>query len=366
MIPAEAEGTTSPVPSQRRPWLRALLWGCAVGVLLAVGANVFHVGIGRNFHTVIPGVLHRCAQPSEAQLERLIQQQGIRTVVNLRGSCPFFPWYLDECRVTHRRNVSQEDVYLSASRLPSVHEARRLAEIFTRSEPPMVMHCRRGADRTGLAALIAVLLLSDSTTSEARRQLSPRFGHLAVGRTANLDRFLGFYEEWLGQQEKAHSPPVFHHWLTREYCPGECRAELALLKMKPVVAAGEPFAVEVRAHNTSIRPWRFRRGNDVGVHAAYQLFDMQLQPCGLWKAGLFDAEVAAGDAIDLTLALPALRPGRYLLRVDLVDEQHCSFFQAGSELLEQEFDVREQETAAGGRAGFAGLAGLADRLASGR
>jgi hypothetical protein len=63
---------------------------------------------------------------------------------------------------------------------------------------------------------------------------------------------------------------------------------------------------------------------------------------------MFDAEVAPGESIDLTLPVPAPRvPGRYLLTADLIDEQHCTFFQAGSEPLEWEFDVREQEAAAG-------------------
>ena len=48
----------------------------------------------------------------------MIAAHGIRTVVNLRGCCAPFPWYLDECRATHRLDVAQEDVCFSAGRLP--------------------------------------------------------------------------------------------------------------------------------------------------------------------------------------------------------------------------------------------------------
>ena len=43
----------------------------------------------------------------------------IRTVINLRGCCAPMDWYLGEYQVTHRLNVSLEDVSMSASRLPS-------------------------------------------------------------------------------------------------------------------------------------------------------------------------------------------------------------------------------------------------------
>src|SRR5262249_59889867 len=95
------------------------------------------------------------------RLERLIQAYGIRTVVNLRGSCLGFDWYRDECRVTHALDVCQEDVCFSAGRLPSTHEVRRLLEVVERSEPPLLLHCQRGADRTGLASAVVLLLQTD-------------------------------------------------------------------------------------------------------------------------------------------------------------------------------------------------------------
>src|SRR5206468_266546 len=113
------------VPRFRR---RNLFYGCVLGGLLAVLCESGRVLIGSNFHTVLPGRVYRCAQLSGDGLEQLVTAHGIRTVVNLRGSCAPFPWYLDEARATHRSNVGQEDVCFSAGRLPSMHELRRLIE----------------------------------------------------------------------------------------------------------------------------------------------------------------------------------------------------------------------------------------------
>ena len=145
---------TAPCPRRksRRAVVRAVFHGCWVGLLLAAAAEVGRVLWGTNFHTVVPGRVYRCAQLSGPALTRLIQAHGIRTVVNLRGCCAPFPWYLDECRATHHRDVAQEDVCFSAGRLPSGPELRRLVEVLDRTEYPILLHCRRGADRTGTMA----------------------------------------------------------------------------------------------------------------------------------------------------------------------------------------------------------------------
>jgi protein tyrosine phosphatase (PTP) superfamily phosphohydrolase (DUF442 family) len=310
-------------------------------LLLAVGAEVGRIVVGDNFHTVVPGRVYRCAQPSGAALERIIRAHGIRTVINLRGCSVPAAWYLDECRTTHRFEVAQEDICLSAGRLPSVHEIRRLVEVLDRTEYPILFHCRRGIDRTGLAVTVFLLLHTDTSLAEARRHLSLRYGHIPLGRPANLNRFFDLYAEWLQSQDLGHSRTAFRRWAEREYCPGECRCTLELLAAPAWVRRGEPFVVRVRAHNTSIKPWRLRPGSGAGIHARCLLLDDEARAVFVERAGLFDAAVAPGESIDLTLALPAVRqPGRYLLVVDMIDEQHCSFYQVGSEPLEQELEIR--------------------------
>src|SRR5207248_3100494 len=111
-----------------------------------------HILGGGNFRTVLPGEVYRCGQPSPGRLEWLIRRYGIRTVINLRGACPGVNWYRDQARVTAELDVSQEDIHLSATRLPSTTAIRRLVEVLQRSERPLLIHCQQGADRTGLAS----------------------------------------------------------------------------------------------------------------------------------------------------------------------------------------------------------------------
>ncbi len=342
MDTAEPVPPSAPRPSAAGRWAKRAGTAAVALAALAVLQEVGSVLVGANFHTVLPGRVYRCAQPSPQALAEMVESHGIRTVVNLRGRCNPFPWYLEEARATCRLDLCQEDICLSAGRLPSVNELRRLIEVLDRTEYPLVFHCRRGADRTGLASAVAFLLQPDFTFAQATRQLSLRYGHAPVGRTTCLDDFLDLYAAWLAGQPRAHSPAAFRQWALHEYTAGECRAAVELLTAAPLrLRAGEPTAVRVRAHNRGVRPWYFRPTLNAGIHVGFHIWDAQDRQVAMDKAGQFDAVVPPGRSIDVTLPLPALGPGRYRLTVDLVDEQRCWFFQAGSEPLEEELEVRE-------------------------
>jgi hypothetical protein len=313
--------------------------------LLFLGLSLYggYVLVGSNFHTVIPGKLYRCAQPSAAQLEAWIRRYGIRTVLNLRGCCDPLPFYLEECQATNRLGVSQEDLGLSAARLPSVQAVRQLVEVLERSDYPLLLHCNKGADRSGLASAVALLLLTDTPLAGARAQAGPRYGHVPIGRTAHIDCFFDLYQEWLAAQGIAHTRPVFRRWAVKEYCPGECRVEFEVLgdKVQPLhVKAGRPFAFWVRCRNTSVKSWGLRPDSNAGIHAAFTVLDSQNRIVADGRGGLMEAVVRPGEHIDLTLAVPGpVLPGRYQLRVDMIDEQHAYFMQAGVEPLLWELEV---------------------------
>jgi hypothetical protein len=313
------------------------------GAVLAVAIEMVRILLGGNLHAVLPGRVYRSSQLSPAALERTIRALGIRTLVNLRGCCDNQEWYLDECRVTHRLDVAQEDVCLSAGRLPAVPEIHRLVEVLDRAERPLLMHCQRGADRTGLASAVVKLLYTDSSLGWARRQLGLRYGHVALGRPANLDWFFDLYADWLARHGLAHSPAVFRRWLADGYCPGPCRCRIELVRPPAFLPLHRPLALGIVVHNTSPLAWPLRAGTSAGIHVSYHLMHAGGDMAVVSKAGLFDAVVPPGGSVPLTVTLPALtRPGRYRLFVDMVEEQHCTFYQTGSEPLDEEFEAREE------------------------
>jgi hypothetical protein len=264
-------------------------------------------------------------------------------VVNLCGCCDPLPWYLHESQVTGGLDLSQEDLGFSACRLPSVQAARELVEVLDHSEYPILIHCHQGIDRTGLASAVYLLLYTDAGLAEARGQLGLSYGHLPFGKTGNIDAFFDLYQEWLNARGLRHSHDNFRRWIEREYCPGDCRSTITLLSPADELSrlpARRPLGVRVRCANTSVKPWRMQPGSNAGVHAAWLLVDDQDQCLTAGRSGLFDAVVQPGEWIDLTLSLPSLAPGRYELRVDMIDEQHAWFYQEGSEPLTLTLEVR--------------------------
>src|SRR5436305_4676887 len=222
-----------------RRWRSGLVWpatlhgalvrGCLSGLLLCLLVEVGNLLFACNAHVVIPGAVYRCSQPSGHDLEWLVRKYGIRTVSNLRGCREQQDWYRAEGRAANRLGVSVEDLALSAGHLPPVHEMRRLIEVLDHSKYPILFHCYRGVDRTGLASALVLLLRTDVSLKEGRQALSLRYVHLPWGRTGRLDEFFDLYEEWLKARGRAHSCETFRTWLEHDYGGGTCSARLELI-----------------------------------------------------------------------------------------------------------------------------------------
>jgi protein tyrosine phosphatase (PTP) superfamily phosphohydrolase (DUF442 family) len=328
-----------------RRWRRLVLAGCLAAFLAMVAFPVSTIALGHNFHTLLPGRVYRSAQLNEADLKRVIQKHGIRTIVNLRGLGLGMDWYHGEWRAAHQGNIAMEDIGLSAGRLPPVSELRYLVRVLDESEYPILIHCKQGIDRTGLTSALILLLCTDTDLPTARRQLSLCYGHLSLGRTAYMGRFFDLYEQWLAGRGERHSRERFRHWLEREYTAGPAAARLEWLDWPVAVPRGQPWAARVRAQNTSAVTWHFQPGSSAGVHGAFMLIDAKGKCRHKGRAGLLRADVPPGQSIDLTLVLPPLpAAGTYYLFVDMQDEaQQSYFYQHGSQPLVRELEVGPEE-----------------------
>lgn len=374
MLPApnmpEAEAPPSPPPAPPRPRFLKRVFRCAL--LLAAAWLVWHtlwIFLGGNFHTVIPGKVYRSAQPSPSQLDNWTRRHGIKTIINLRGCCALFPWYLEETKIAQDLGIAQEDIILSARRLPSASEIRLLAEALENAEQPILLHCFRGADRTGLASVLALVLLADAPYPTARAALGWRNGHLPLAGTENLDAFFDLYETSLQQSGQPHSRDRFRHWLIHEYNGGWCRQKFVEVSPSLTLRVGQqpgkaspapdsesqattasstdvrinhPLAYRVKLQNPGPLPWTFRPHTVAGMHLGYEVFDENNKLVQQGRAGMLHRDVPPGETIDLIVTLrPLAQPGRYRLRLDMIEEGHCWFQQAGAEPHEEEFTIRE-------------------------
>ena len=319
-------------------------WALAAVLTLLSSFVAWWVGtilVGQNLHTVVPGRVYRSAQPAAASLRRIVQDHSIRTVVNLRGSCNPLPWYLDESRTSAEIGISQEDLSFSAIHLPPPSELRELIDVLDHAEYPILLHCRHGADRTGMASAIVLLLQDGVPYAEARRELGIRYGHLSFGKTIHIDRFFELYERWLAANGKSHSPAHFRYWVLNEYRGGWCAGRVERVEPIGSLKAGHPLGFRVRLHNQGDAAWHFKPTLVAGVHVFFRLYGADGITVFEGRAGFLEATVGSGERFDVTMVVPPQPAGTYRLSVDLVEEFHCWFVQVGAEPWEEEIVVRE-------------------------
>lgn len=173
----------------------------------------------RNWGVVEAGRLYRSNHPLPWQLAAAKRRFGLRSVINLRG-------HRRDCGSDALGRARAEELGLIHADAPfesrgAPHKERilRLAALFAELPEPVLIHCKSGADRTGLVAGIW-LLLQGRPVAEALDQLHWRFGHLAASRTGILDAFFREYAAF----QAAHGPKPFLDWLREDYSEETLRA----------------------------------------------------------------------------------------------------------------------------------------------
>jgi protein tyrosine/serine phosphatase len=165
--------------------------GAAAGALVVLTAGwAGYLHLSGNFHAVEDGAVYRSGQLSGAELSSRIREKGILTIINLRGNNAGSPWYDDEIKASAEAGVQHIDFPISADQELSREEVVQLAKFLERSNRPILIHCKAGADRSGLVSALYKLLIKNRPPEEAAAQLSFRFGHFPWlgNRTVAMDR----------------------------------------------------------------------------------------------------------------------------------------------------------------------------------
>lgn len=149
-----------------------------LSLLVALGLWLGYLQVLGNFHEVIPGRLYRSAQLSPENLGYYIDEYKIKTVINLRGEHTGTRWYDRELTTVEDHGAREVNFEMSARTPLSIERTFALLDTLRNAEGPILIHCRSGADRTGLASVIYLQQIAGIDEETAEWQLSPLFGHL--------------------------------------------------------------------------------------------------------------------------------------------------------------------------------------------
>lgn len=159
----------------------------------------------RNAHW-ISSELVRTNQPWPHQLAGW-ERAGVKTVINLRGRSESSS-HLIEREACERLGLELIDFRVSSKVAPSREQVLGAKRLFETIAYPAVMHCKSGADRTGVMAVLYLHFRQGQPIGEAIRQLSLRYLHLRHGRPGVLDEVFDNY-----LRDVAPSGVSFEDWI---------------------------------------------------------------------------------------------------------------------------------------------------------
>ncbi len=149
--------------------------------------------------------------PSPARLAQL-KAMGAASVLSLRGANGDVSKM--EAEACAALDLPFKTVSLRALALPARDQLVALFDAFRDMPKPMVVHCKSGSDRTGLASAIYVHAFKDVPLEEARKQLSLRFIHNPWGKARVVNRLLDAFA-----LANAETGITMEDWVRTQYDP---------------------------------------------------------------------------------------------------------------------------------------------------
>lgn len=160
---------------------------------------------------VVPG-LYRSAHPMPYQL-RAAARAGVKTVLNLRGSEAHIGSNVLEWEACEQAGLKLLHFPMRSRDAPTREEILGLDALFASQPRPILIHCKSGADRAGLASALYLLLRENAPLEVALKQMEFwQHGHVRQAKTGVLDHFFEVYRAY----HAAHGTP-FREWVETVY-----------------------------------------------------------------------------------------------------------------------------------------------------
>jgi protein tyrosine phosphatase (PTP) superfamily phosphohydrolase (DUF442 family) len=184
-----------------RVWKSVRRAAASLGVIACVVAGAIGIYCGvlqliGNVHVVVEKQFYRSAQLDKTNLARVVQEYKIKSILNLLGTSQDKSWYVDEIAISEAFGVEHHDYGISASEFVDSTRIDEILKILRNAPKPILVHCKNGADRTGLVAAIYLAEIHGAAFDEASGQLSLYYGHFPwlTSESGAMDESFRSYE----------------------------------------------------------------------------------------------------------------------------------------------------------------------------
>lgn len=165
----------------------------------------------------------RSNQPGPNRFRRL-NHMGIKSIINLRGPSAFAV-YLFEKEACEAHGISLHNHAIAAFKLSTPETYLGLLELFDRVEKPVLIHCKSGADRAGLASALYLMDQENVPVEQAKAQLALKYVHRKNSKAGVLDHFLETY----ARDNRAEPMPI-RRWLETRYDQAYVKQSFAAIR----------------------------------------------------------------------------------------------------------------------------------------
>ena len=171
-------------------------WGRLAAWLHAMFAEHNFTNLVRfNFHRISADAF-RSSQPTMLQLRRMVRKHGIKTILNLKGDNPGSAYLAFEREQCAKLGVKLIDVDIKSRETPWPENLRTAKGLFESIEYPMWMHCKAGADRTGIYATLFQYFHQRIPVDRTDQLKLWPYGHIRLSEAGKIDNYLKLYKAY--------------------------------------------------------------------------------------------------------------------------------------------------------------------------
>jgi protein tyrosine/serine phosphatase len=175
-------------------WGRKKAWIYAMFLVDHNFTNLFRF----NFHEISKDI-YRSSQPTMWQLKRIKEKYNIKTIVNLKDAnrnCAYFLFEEEKCK---ELGLELINVNIRSRAFPKYEQILKYKEVMENMEGPVLIHCKAGADRTGIFCTLYQYFIEKKQIKETNQLKFWPYGHVKYSDAGRIDYY---FEQFAKYQEK--------------------------------------------------------------------------------------------------------------------------------------------------------------------
>jgi protein tyrosine phosphatase (PTP) superfamily phosphohydrolase (DUF442 family) len=315
--------------ARRRQIAKRLTPIALIAIFLLLAAYLLVHYLYFNFYPILPNQAYRSAQPSPAFLEKVVRENHIASILKFNRAVES-SWSEDEFAEAKKLGVEMFYIPIGVSELPTRPDMIRIISALDHAPRPILVHCKTGADRTGLAAVLLAMQAGESFAQAKDAQLRLRFGH--IGHLGDdVDDILSQYDQDRAAEGKSvRSYADFRDYVLNEYYPDFYHAGIVPEQNTLAGHPGQTVTFHVKVTNVSPRAWSawilpFRLNLGIPNTGSGNYPDLLTHAHIGWHLG-----PGQSVSINLPVKIPDITPGIHRYTLDIAQVLGTSFAHFGS------------------------------------